>query len=556
LRNALTATIRGFSGVYLVLDALDEYSLEASGRKRLLDFIRQIQNSRLQNLHIVCTSRREVNIEKALMPICSTSVTGNIDVNLESHRRTVNHDIGLHIDKTLASDTYIEWSQELKKEVRQALVERADGMFQYISCQFDALRDLPAPRAIREALGDLPDGLDATYDRILQTIKPKYRNKVANVLKWLSFSIRPLFVEELAEIFILDHERKPPFDEADRLNLPESVLNYLPSLITKQKSMSLTERGDDLIEIRLAHFSIKEYLTSPRMSRGPAKCFFINERDAHLHISEHCLAYHLHLSSTILVTEHQIGRFALWKYASRSWVDHLEQVPRPSWTSSATEMALRALSPGSRGLLNMFRMRGPDVATQDWDLGFSDLVPPLYYMAKLGTTQLAEFLLDRNFEIEERSPGLFRFALQAAAAYKNENMVQLLLNRGADPNAQGGHYGSALQAAAANGYKSIVQLLLNRGADANAQGGHYGSALQAAAANGCKSTMQLLLIRGADVNAKGGDLGSALQAAAWEGRNGVIHAVVATKRRQRNLWLHTETNGATFAATLVMASFS
>jgi hypothetical protein len=63
------------------------------------------------------------------MPICSTSGTGNIDFNLESHRRTVNHDIGLHIDTTLASDTYIEWSQELKKEVRQALVERADGMY-------------------------------------------------------------------------------------------------------------------------------------------------------------------------------------------------------------------------------------------------------------------------------------------------------------------------------------------------------------------------------------------------------------------------------------------
>jgi hypothetical protein len=129
LRNALTATIRGFSGVYLILDALDEYSLEASGRKRLLDFIRQIQNSGLQNLHILCTSRREVDIEKALKPICSTTITGNIDVNLESHRWTVNRDIGLHIDNTLASETYSEWSEELKKEVRQALVERADGMY-------------------------------------------------------------------------------------------------------------------------------------------------------------------------------------------------------------------------------------------------------------------------------------------------------------------------------------------------------------------------------------------------------------------------------------------
>jgi ankyrin repeat protein len=109
---------------------------------------------------------------------------------------------------------------------------------------------------------------------------------------------------------------------------------------------------------------------------------------------------------------------------------------------------------------------------------------------------------------------------------KTKNMVQLLLNRGADANAQGSLYGSALQVAAAAGRKSIMQLLLNRGADANAQGGYYGSVLQAAAVSGCKNAMQLLLVRGADVNAKGGEFGSALQVAAWEGRNGVIQILL------------------------------
>jgi ankyrin repeat domain-containing protein 50 len=239
-------------------------------------------------------------------------------------------------------------------------------------------------------LGDLPDGLDATYDRMLQSIKPKYRSRVANILTWLSFSIRPLFVKELAEIFILDRERKPPFEEADRLNLPESVLNYLPSLITKV----LRGGENDLIEIRLAHFLIKEYLISPRISQGPAKYFFINERDAHLHISEDCLAYHLHLSSTILVTEEQFVGFALWNYAVGFWVDHLEQVPRPSWTSSATEMALKAFTPGSQSLLIMNRLRDPDKKHKNWDLKFSDLVSPLYYMAANGNENMVQLLLN------------------------------------------------------------------------------------------------------------------------------------------------------------------
>ena len=129
LRNALIASIRGFLSVFLVLDALDEYSLEASGRRSLLDFICQIQRPELKNLHILCTSRREVDIEKAFRPLFSTTFPGNVNLNLESYRSKINHDIGLHINKTLSSDTYDEWSKELKMEVKNALVEKADGMY-------------------------------------------------------------------------------------------------------------------------------------------------------------------------------------------------------------------------------------------------------------------------------------------------------------------------------------------------------------------------------------------------------------------------------------------
>jgi ankyrin repeat protein len=43
-----------------------------------------------------------------------------------------------------------------------------------------------------------------------------------------------------------------------------------------------------------------------------------------------------------------------------------------------------------------------------------------------------------------------------------------LINKGADVNAQGGVYGSALQAASAKGYFEIIELLLEKGADVNA----------------------------------------------------------------------------------------
>lgn len=75
--------------------------------------------------------------------------------------------------------------------------------------------------------------------------------------------------------------------------------------------------------------------------------------------------------------------------------------------------------------------------------------------------------------------------------------VQLLLEKGAHANIQGGLYGNALQAASKQGHIEVVQLLLEKGAHVNAQGGPYGNALRAASAGSRKATVQLLLEKGA-----------------------------------------------------------
>jgi ankyrin repeat protein len=46
--------------------------------------------------------------------------------------------------------------------------------------------------------------------------------------------------------------------------------------------------------------------------------------------------------------------------------------------------------------------------------------------------------------------------------------VQMLLDAGADVNAQGGYCGNALQAASWGGHEEVVQMLLAAGADVNA----------------------------------------------------------------------------------------
>jgi ankyrin repeat protein len=71
-------------------------------------------------------------------------------------------------------------------------------------------------------------------------------------------------------------------------------------------------------------------------------------------------------------------------------------------------------------------------------------------------------------------------------------VVRLLLEKGADVNAQGGHYGNALQAASVKSNEAVVRLLLEKGADVNAQRGHYGNALKAASAHRQRAVVKLL----------------------------------------------------------------
>ncbi|CAL8575827.1 hypothetical protein XPA_001728 [Xanthoria parietina] len=99
----------------------------------------------------------------------------------------------------------------------------------------------------------------------------------------------------------------------------------------------------------------------------------------------------------------------------------------------------------------------------------------------------------------------------AASERGHDQVVQMLLDNGADVNAQGGSYTNALQAASAGGHDQVVQMLLDNGADVNAQGGSYTNALQAASAGGHDQVVQMLLDQGTDVNVQGGSSNNANQ---------------------------------------------
>ena len=120
--------------------------------------------------------------------------------------------------------------------------------------------------------------------------------------------------------------------------------------------------------------------------------------------------------------------------------------------------------------------------------------------------------------------GILGNALATASHWGRENVVQILLDEGADVNARGGIYGNALQAASR--CRQIVHTLLNHGANINSKGGVYGTALQAASCHGHQTIVQVLLDHGADVNIQAGLFRNALDGASVHGHERIVKTLL------------------------------
>nr|OQO17791.1 hypothetical protein B0A51_15677 [Rachicladosporium sp. CCFEE 5018] len=108
-------------------------------------------------------------------------------------------------------------------------------------------------------------------------------------------------------------------------------------------------------------------------------------------------------------------------------------------------------------------------------------------------------------------------ALRAACAKGHEKVAEILIRKGADVNARGGLYGNALQTACAYGRENMAKMLIRKGVGVNAQGSFHGNALQVACVRGHERVAEMLIANGADVNAQGGYYGNALQASLSRG---------------------------------------
>ncbi|KAF7986925.1 hypothetical protein HWV62_12719 [Athelia sp. TMB] len=497
LYETLRRVIEGFDGVYVMIDSLDE----CGERNELLRWIKIAMGWKSQKLHLVFTSRPEPDIQSHLKIL--------VGIRFLRMDGLSQGDIGLFLDQELRHISH--WDQKTRDLVRNTLSERADGMFRWVALQITDLQHCLNLREVREQLDALPRDLEGTYERILT--KSRRHRDLLQILHWLAFSARDLSVEEISEVVSvhLDATGGPVFDSDLRYGDPKIALIVCSGLVIETNGI-----------VKLAHFSVKEYLVSDRIGTSPAAGFRISEKISHSVIAKTCLAYLLSFDKLESLTSENIDTFPLSAYAAEHWIDHYRSAePSPHSPSDFQELLLRLFgSTQSHAMVHWVRLKDPD-DPDSWSIYKYDrpaysVAPPLYYASLIDLRSIVDHLLNNGADPNELG-GSRGVALQAASCQGHVDTAQLLLRRGADVNTEAGYYGTALKAASFEGHIETAELLLEHGADVNLQAGKNGTPLQAASYRGLSSMVKLLLDRGADVNLLSERYGTALHASAIEG---------------------------------------
>ncbi|KAI7343490.1 hypothetical protein KC354_g15620 [Hortaea werneckii] len=552
LEKVLLLSFQAYNRVFLALDALDESPEENDTRQTMLEQVeRLVQHA--SNVKILATSREVRDVQESMEMLKAERI------NVADSK--VDNDIRKYVVSELSKDRRLSrLSDKTTSLIEDTLSARADGMFRWAYCQIQELKKLKStkPKYIEDVLQSLPTTLDGTYERILYAIGKRYQQEALTLLRWITYSKEPLTLRELAESSIIDPSGEGIVDTDNRGDIEDSVdilsgliliyeehdghgtdnshnvndganlsSNPLPRQFDDTAIESCTVKLNPKSKVRLAHFSVKEYLESKRILDGTAKDFHLDAAREHRFLAQSCVTYIIHYSNDTvkLLVRADRNAYPLLQLSANSWCYHSSLQ-----SDGDMEHEIRMLNNTAFThcwLLHeesMFADEELEVLEKS-NLSASRPAPAIYFASYLGLRKVAELLLARGADVNAFE-GFFGSALQAASWNGFMEIVELLLARGAEVNAQGGHHGTALQAAPLLGYIEVVERLLNAGADVNAHGGYYGNALQAASLCGSIEIVERLLTAGADVNAQGGYYGSALQAAAHRGSIGVVEKLL------------------------------
>ena len=367
--------------------------------------------------------------------------------------------------------------------------------FRWVFCLLEILRQT-FPPSVRSVLEELPESLDETYERILKGINRVNQRIAHRLLQCLVVAVRPLRIEELAEVLAVDFDLEgtpmlnPDWRWADQ---EKAVMSACSSLV------AITNGGDSRI-VHFSHFSVREYLMSNRLMKSSREvsCYHIQLEPSHNILAQACLGVLLRLDNR--VARDSIQSFPLARYATQYWVEHAQFGNVASRIKDGMDCLFDAEKPHFSTWLRIYDEDGH--SSPGMRPSKSKPKPlPLYYAGLFGFCDLTQRLLEKHPEDITTRGGYHGTPLHASASAGHVDVSSLLIKHLPDVDIRGIWNQTPLHRAARQGHLEIGLRLLRRGANVNAQDESGWTPLHSAAIHGQVEFAQMLLDHNAEVNA-------------------------------------------------------
>ena len=338
-------------------------------------------------------------------------------------------------------------------------------------------------------LDDLPEDLDETYERILREIRKPNQEHAHRMLQCLVAAIRPLKVEELAEVLAFDFDA----EGIPKLNLDWRWEKQEEAIMSACSSLVIIVEDEKSRIVQFSHFSVKEFLTANRLAdpvRDVSR-YHIRLDAAHTILAQACLGVIFRIDDHI-DSDSVNKSFPMALYAARYWITHAQFKTVSSRIKDGMERLFDANKPYFAIWLWLYN--------DDYRIlrSLSSLFPkkpdavPLYYATKLGFRDLAEHLIAEHPEYLNARGGFHDTPIHAAAYGGYTDILSLLLDHGVDINARDKSGDTPLRIASCHGHLEAGWYLINRGADINAADNRNNTLVSVAFRGHIESTRRLI----------------------------------------------------------------
>lgn len=446
----LKLALKSFPKAYCVTDALDEMD---EGNDGFLHSLVELGQWRPSNVKVLITSRPVASVE--------TSLRRSPIQQIRLEERLVDLDIAAYVQYKLRGSSIPKENWGI---IEEAIPGRANGLFLYAKFSMDAF--LEPGVDVHEVLKTLPADLNAMYDELLR--EHLKRSNVSGeiqflILQLVTHATRPLRLFEIAEVINTVHASGGNNSLKETKDLAKAACGPLLEILPEET-------------VSVVHHSFTEFLKGHTRSSGSGNFAYpvLESGPTNQSLAVICLNY---LRSGRLDNQEVSRRhidddffdpkntrlsglrlqFPFIEYAAENWYKHACRA-----ASAGAEMSL------VYDILDRFFAEKERYSLWlhiDWPTPFIEDVTPLHVAALAGLAQYASRLLQKKEIGVEGRDSNDNTPLYWAASRGHAEVVQVLLDNGADPDAEQNQGLKPLHQAASNNCADVVKTLLAAGVD-------------------------------------------------------------------------------------------